>query len=103
MRRVIVRYRVKDDRIEENVALVRAVYEELHRERPDGLRYATVQVADDPAAFVHIAEHVEGTNHLNSTAAFQAFQAGLGERCAEPPVLTELNTVGSYGLFGTES
>jgi quinol monooxygenase YgiN len=103
MRRVMVRYRVKDDRIEENAALVRAVYDELHRTRPEGLRYATSQPVDDPAEFVHIAEHSEGANPLNATEAFAAFQAGLGERCAEPPVVRELQIVGSYGLFDDES
>ena len=36
MRRVMVRYRVKPDQAERNEALVRAVYEELHRANPPG-------------------------------------------------------------------
>ena len=39
MRQVMVRYRVKPDRVEENEALVRAVYEELALREPEGLRY----------------------------------------------------------------
>ena len=99
MKRVMVRYRVKPDQIEANAAAVRAVYEELARERPEGLRYATVQLAEDPAAFVHIAEHPADANPLFAVAAFKAFQAGVRERCAEPPVTTELLPVGSYQLF----
>ena len=41
MRRVMVRYRVKPDQVAANEELVRAVYEELDRARPDGFRYAT--------------------------------------------------------------
>ena len=33
MRHVMVRYRIKPDRVEENEALVRAVYDELARHR----------------------------------------------------------------------
>jgi len=39
MKKVIVRYKVKPDRVDENVALVRAVYEELERTKPAGLRF----------------------------------------------------------------
>ena len=41
MRQVMVRYKVKPDRAAENEELVRAVYEELQRTAPAGLRYAT--------------------------------------------------------------
>ena len=54
MRRVMVRYKVKPDRVAENEALVRAVYDELARTQPDGLRYATFRL-DDGVSFVHVA------------------------------------------------
>jgi hypothetical protein len=56
MRRVIVRYRVKPDRVAENEELVRAVYAELAGVQPEGLRYATVKL-DDGVTFVHVAVH----------------------------------------------
>ena len=56
MRRVVVRYRVRPDRVEENERLVRAVYEELAAVQPEGLRYATVKL-DDGVTFVHVAVH----------------------------------------------
>ena len=46
MRRVMVRYKVKPDQVEANEELVRAVYEELDRTSPAGLRYATFKLAD---------------------------------------------------------
>jgi hypothetical protein len=54
MRQVMVRYKVKPDRAAENKELVRAVYAELARRRPAGLRYATFGL-EDGVSFVHLA------------------------------------------------
>jgi hypothetical protein len=97
MRRVIVRYRVKPDRVAENEELVRAVYAELADVQPDGLRYATVKL-NDGVSFVHIAVH-EGDNPLPELASFRAFSEGAGERCDDPPVVSEATVVGSYRLL----
>lgn len=98
MKRVMVRYRVKPDRAGENEALVRAVYEELAAERPDGLRYATFRLPDG-VSFVHVSSTEDGRNPLTDVAAFGRFTAGIADRCDEPPVLTELEEVGSYRFF----
>ena len=37
MKRTIVQYKVKPERVAENEELVRAVYAELHEQRTDGL------------------------------------------------------------------
>jgi hypothetical protein len=89
----LVRYRVRPGRADENAALVCAVYEELQRTRPQGLRYATYRL-EDGLSFVHLADHDAGT--LHGLPAFRAFQAGIGERLEEPPVLTRAQEVGSY-------
>jgi quinol monooxygenase YgiN len=101
MKRVMVRYTVKPEHADENVRLIRAVYEQLARERPAGLRYATFRL-DDGVSFVHLASHEsEGAgNPLTELAAFKTFVAGIGQRCEEPPVSTELHEVGSYAFFG---
>ena len=51
---------------------------------------------DDGVSFVHVASTEPGNNPLADVAAFQAFQADIGERCDEPPVVTELHEVGSF-------
>jgi hypothetical protein len=94
MRNVMVRYRVKPEQAEHNEELVRAVYAELHETAPPGLRYATYRL-EDGVTFVHVATH-DGENPLPGVAAFQRFQAGIRERCDEPPVVTELHEVGSF-------
>jgi hypothetical protein len=97
MRRVVVRYRVRPDRVEENERLVRAVYAELADVQPEGLRYATVKL-DDGVTFVHVAVH-EQENPLPGLASFRAFSGTIGERCDEPPVVSDAELVGSYLLL----
>jgi hypothetical protein len=99
MRRVLVSYRVKEDRVTENEALVRAVYEELHASPPAGLRYGTFK-RQDGVSFVHLAETEEGENPLPALHAFQQFQAGLADRCERQPQVSQLTEIGSFRLFG---
>jgi hypothetical protein len=101
MKQVMVRYKVKPDRVEENEALVRAVYEELQRTQPADLRYATFRL-DDGVSFVHVAsvETEDGRNPLSDVTAFKEFTANARDRCDEPPVTSELREIGSYNLFG---
>jgi len=100
MRRVLVRYKVKPGQAAQNEELVRAVYEELHRTKPEGMRYATFRL-EDGVSFVHLhsGEAEDGSNPLTELASFKAFQAGIRERCDEAPVVTELREVGSYRFF----
>jgi hypothetical protein len=98
MRTVLVRYKTLEAEAETNARLVRAVFEELNAKSPVGLRYATFRLADG-VTFVHLATlEVAGQNPLNTLPAFQAFQENIKARCVEPPVVSELSVVGSYGI-----
>ena len=101
MKRVMVRYKVKPERVAENEELVKAVYEELARVKPAGLRYATFRL-DDGVSFAHVAsiETEDGKSPLAGIAAFAHFTENVRERCDEPPVTTELDEIGSYRFFG---
>ena len=94
MRQVMVRYTVKPDQVAANEQLVRDVYEELARTQPDGLRYVTYKLADG-VSFVHLATHT-AENPLPQLDTFQKFQQGIRDRCDEPPVVAELDEIGSY-------
>jgi hypothetical protein len=100
MRNVLVRYRVKPDRVAENEALAGAVYDELARTEPDGLlRYATFKLPDG-VSFVHFSSSdVEdgAASPLTELPAFRRFLAGIAERCDEQPVTTSLSELGSFG------
>jgi hypothetical protein len=93
----MVRYRVKADQVAANEALVRAVYEELRQAQPSGFRYATFKL-DDGVSFVHIALVEGGGNPLAQIEAFNEFQKGIEDRCDQPPVVAQLDEVGSFGL-----
>jgi hypothetical protein len=97
MNPTMIRYRVKPDRAQENVELIRAVYEQLHTVAPGHFRYTTLQL-DDGVSFIHlfVNERDDGVNELSELSAFQEFVAGVRDRCDEGPVTTELTTLGSY-------
>jgi hypothetical protein len=99
MRQVMVRYKVKPERVTENEELVRAVYAELKGAGPDGFQYATFKL-DDGVSFVHLAMS-EGESPLPDLEAFRRFQANIEERCDEPPVVTALTEIGSFRVVGS--
>src|SRR6476659_7645069 len=97
MRRVMVRYTVRPDQAEANEKLVREVYDELGRTRPDGLRYATFRL-DDGVSFVHVAsvETQDCRNPLSGLFDVPPTTETIGERSDERPVTVVLHEVGSY-------
>jgi hypothetical protein len=96
MRHVMVRYTTKPDQADENARLIAPVFEQLQREAPPGLTYASYRL-DDGVSFVHVASMEDGDNNpLTKLAAFKAFTAGIRERCDVQPVTTVLKEVGRY-------
>jgi hypothetical protein len=59
----MVRYKVKADRAAENERYITGVFEQLRRDRPSGLRYASFKL-DDGVSFVHIVS-LEATGRGN--------------------------------------
>jgi len=100
METTIVRYKVRADKADENIAFIRQVFAELDASKPEGLRYVSFNLADG-VSFVHIAvvESADGENPLPKTAAFKDFIADIKDRCTEPPVASSADIVGSYRLF----
>ena len=92
--RTVVSYRVHPGRGDENEALVRAVFDELHRTRPAGIDYATIRL-EDGVSFLHVAAEGSGAV-LRGLDAFQAFQAGLPERAEAPPEFASATLIGDY-------
>lgn len=101
MATVIVRYKVKTDKADENIAYIEAVFEALQESAPDGIRY-TSMVAEDGVSFTHIAsiETTDGSNPLPELPEFQAFIAEIGARCEDPPTPVSQRIIGAYRVFG---
>ena len=96
MEKVIVRYKVKPGKVEENEQLIKEVYKQLHREGMKGLSYVTYKLSDG-LTFMHIANYSgEGKAPLTGIAAFKNFQAGMKDRCDELPVVDHVTEIGSY-------
>jgi quinol monooxygenase YgiN len=96
MKTVMVRYRLKPESVAENEALIKQVFVQLAREKPEGMRYQVFK-QDDGVSFVHVSafDNPAG-NPLTQLEAFKAFTAGIKDRCVEPPAAVELQQVGRY-------
>jgi hypothetical protein len=95
MHQLMIRYKVKPDRVDENERLVRVVYEELSCGQRDGFQYSTYRL-DDGVTFVHVVQSEEGRGPLSEREAFQRFTDRIAERCEEQPVAMLIETIGSY-------
>ncbi|MFO0734680.1 MAG: hypothetical protein U0270_02320 [Labilithrix sp.] len=97
---IVVQYRVKSDRAAENEELIASVFEQLEREKPEGIRYVSFKAADG-VSFTHIAivDTADGKNPLVALEAFKRFASTIRERCEVPPVTMELREVASYRMF----
>ena len=99
MKQTVIRYRTKPEMADTNAELVAAVFAELKAAQPEGLRYMSLRLEDD--TFIHFVETAadDGSSPLPKLSAFAAFQSGIRERCAEPPVPRSATVVGNYGML----
>jgi hypothetical protein len=100
MKQTLIRYKTKPDMTEMNAELISAVFAELKAAHPEGIRYLSLRLEDD--TFIHFVETTtdDGTSGLTKLPAFQAFQSGVRERCAEPPLVRAVAIVGNYRMLG---
>jgi hypothetical protein len=101
MRRVfLLRYKTKPEHAAENERLVRAVFGEIHRVQPEGIRCSTF-LLDDGLTFVNIVatETSSGLAPLGQLQAYRRIQQGKYDRFDEPPHATELHELGTYRVF----
>jgi hypothetical protein len=100
MKRTLIRYKTKPEMTDANAELIAAVFAELKAAQPDGTRYLSLRLEDD--TFIHLVETAadDGASALPKLAAFQAFQSGIRERCAEPPLVRSATVVGNYRMLG---
>jgi hypothetical protein len=98
MKATVVRYQAKPDRADENQALIEAVFAQLEERAPEGFTYKVFRL-EDGVSFVHVViEHddVDNPDSLQDVPAFQAFVAGIADRCDVPPLAMGATVVGGY-------
>jgi hypothetical protein len=94
----IVRAGVKPEHAADLEASAGKVYAALRELQPDGLRYASLRLADD--SYLILVEVADGTgNPLPAIPAFQEFQAALPGWLSGPPVIETASVVGSYRVL----
>jgi hypothetical protein len=98
MEHTMVTYTVKSQREEENVVLVRAVFEELATTQPAGFRYAVFHLPDT-REFVHLYTDEGSTSGMQELPSFQAFVAGAQGRHEQPASFTRPELIGAYRMF----
>jgi hypothetical protein len=101
VKRVVVRYKVKADRLEEHEGLIREVFAELATVRPAGLAYHALKL-EDGLSFVHVAtvSTADGHNPLTALPSFKAFAANIADRCDEKAVSSAATAIGAYRADG---
>ncbi|MDH2346023.1 hypothetical protein QCM77_15145 [Bradyrhizobium sp. SSUT18] len=99
MKRTVIRYKTRPEMADRNAELVAAVFAELKAAQPDNVRYLTLRLEDN--SFIHIVEATaeNDSSPITKLAAFQAFQSGIRDRCAEPPVFNDAIVVGNYRVL----
>jgi hypothetical protein len=97
MMAVVVRYQTKPERADENQKLIEAVFADLEQREPVGFTYKVFRL-EDGVSFIHVViEHdVDQRDSLQDVPAFQAFVAGIAERCDVAPVASGATVVGGY-------
>jgi hypothetical protein len=96
MKRMLVRYKTKPERTEENERLIEKVFQELRAKAPEGVRYLVLMLGD--CTFVHFV--VDSTNLIPGLEAFQSFRSDIKERCVEPPQQDDAAIIGNYRMLG---
>src|SRR3954463_16379003 len=104
MPNVVVRYKTKPDRADENQQLVEKVFAELDKLGATGFGYACFRL-EDGVSFVHVVVEDEGeaTHSLADVPAFKTFTAGISDRCEEQPVAMGATVVGAHRMLGRRS
>jgi hypothetical protein len=92
---MLVRYRAKPDRIEENERLIGAAFRELHAKAPPNVRYIVLRLSD--GTFCHLVEDASKT--ISNLDASAAFRHGGEERRLDEPQQLQATVVGNYRML----
>jgi hypothetical protein len=97
----LVRQKVKDESIDEAEAAVRKLFATFDRVSPEGVRYASTRVVDS-STFVILFELADGVEDPRpAIPEYAQFLDRLAGWRDGPPVIEQLDVVGSYDLFRT--
>ena len=94
-----VRAKLKEEHVADAEAAVKRMFAAIERERLEGIRYASVKLADG-VTFLALLEIEDGVdNPLPGLPEAQEFYASLPDWYAESPEVGPGTVVGSYRFF----
>ncbi|NKB66753.1 MAG: hypothetical protein GKR89_06820 [Candidatus Latescibacteria bacterium] len=93
---VLIQYRVKKDRIDEQKAAIRAFVAAIDAMDDSGIEYSSFQLPDE-VSFKHVVRLADeaAKTRLQSQPFFQQFATELDDRCDEEAEATPLTLVAS--------
>jgi hypothetical protein len=98
----MVRQKVKEENLEEGMAAVRDLFATFERVGLEGVRYASTRV-EDSSTFVILFELADGVEDPRmEIPEYVKFLEQLKGWVDGPPVIEELEVVGSCDLFGAQ-
>jgi hypothetical protein len=98
----MVRQKIKEGSIEEAEAAVRDLFATFDRVGLEGVRYASTRVVDSSTCVIlfELADGIEDPRM--AIPEYPRFLEQLKGWVDGPPVIEQLDVIGSYNLFGTE-
>ena len=101
MKQTLVRYKIQQDKVQENVRLIEGVFRELNAKSSDGVRYLSLRLDDD--TFVHFHAVDDGSQPVSTLDAFKSFQSNIKDRCIEQPQVHEAVVIGNYRMLDEDA
>lgn len=100
MKHLLINYLVKPEKVEENISLIKSVFEELKVSGIEGVKYAAFRMGDN--LFVHVArfETNEAHERFTSLQSFRDFRKDIVSRQIEKPVTNHVEEIGSFSTLG---
>jgi hypothetical protein len=95
----MIHAKVKDENAATVDAAVKSMFAALDDAQPQGVRYTSFRQPGEASYTILLELPDGGENPLPGVAAFREFQQQLKTWLAEPPVMEQLTTLGSYASF----
>jgi hypothetical protein len=99
MKRTVVRYKTKPEKVEENAHLIEKVFQELQNKAPDNVRYLALKLADGTFIHFSMSETDDSVSPITKLEAFRSFRKDVEARCVEPPQQNDATIVGNYRML----
>lgn len=89
------RFKIKPEKLDEGLSLIRTFVHKVKKNEPDTLAYTSYQSEDDPTRFIHFMQFKdrEAEEYHRNTEYVKTFVEGLYPICDEVPEFRNLNEV----------